>query len=326
MDTDISSIKSRLIACGYADDNEWADRYAELISANEHTERVPKYTQRHHIIPVSYYKSRHLEVDNSTSNLVNLSFKDHMKAHLFLSGCTKGQERYKNLYSVFQMSHFDSVGFIEIQNYDYYQKLYVDAIHAAPSHRKGTKVSESTHAKMRKASKLRVELNGSATRGTIWVTDGCVDKMIKPSDLDNFISKGYRKGRSFRHSAEVKKRIGQHSRERVITDEFRERMREVGRLSSIARDPESYKKQGRVMHEYYKTHPCPFKGRSHTPEAIEKNKQSHIGRKYIHKDGVEKSVRPAEVEQYLSQGWKLGHAAWRGNQYTKLTSKEEECK
>jgi len=306
---DADRLKLQLIASGYAEDNEWLNRYVELIFNNRHTSRTPKLTHKHHIFPVSYYRYRHLPVDNSSDNLVNLSFKDHMKAHLFLSGCTKGQERYKNLYSVFQMSHFDVECYIEIQNYDYYQELYVDAINAAPNHRKGTKVSSSTHERMCKAAKLRAAVYGSATEGTIWVTDGHFDKMISPADLDEYIAQGYSRGRSFRHSNSAKQRIGQHSHERIVTDKFRERMREIGKESNMNRDPESYKRQGRALSEYYKSHRNPFAGCTHTLESNERNRQAHLGRKHIHKCEIGKVVFPEELDQYLSDGWELGRAA-----------------
>lgn len=184
-----SLLKFKMLATNHVVDNNYLDQYIELIVAHMHDPKVIKHTQSHHIIPVSYYTSRHLEIDNSTDNRVNLSYKNHMLAHLYLSGCTQGRDRYKNLYAVFQLSHFDREGYLDIQNYDKYQQLYEDAINAAPNHRKGTKCSEETKEKMRVASKLRAErAGGSCTKGTVWVSNSKEEKMISPDDLQTYLS------------------------------------------------------------------------------------------------------------------------------------------
>lgn len=82
-------------------------------------------------------------------------------------------------------------------------------------------------------------------------------------------------------------------------------MREIGRLSNIGRDPESYKKQGRLMHEYYKTHTPWWTGKTHTQEAKEKNRLAHLGRVRVCKDNIVKNVPPDEVDSYLSDGWQI---------------------
>ena len=298
--------KEQMLETKYVIDNDYLDKYVELINLHLDSPKVPRKTHAHHIIPVSYFTSRHIEVNNSSSNLVNLFYKDHMLAHLYLSGCTQGRDRYKNLYSVFQLSHFDKEGYLDIQNYERYQQLYEEAIDAAPNHRKGTKCSDETRARMRAASKLRVQQHGGAyNKDTTWVNDANVEKMITSEELDSYLNNGFSLGRIYRHDSEVLARISEAGRRRIITDEFREKMRIVGKLSNVNRDPESYKKQGRSLHEYYETHRNPFKGKHHTPESIEKNRLAHLGRVRIAKEGSFKNVRPEDVDKYLSNGWKV---------------------
>lgn len=45
---------------------------------------------------------------------------------------------------------------------------------------------------------------------------------------------------------------------------------------------------------------------SQIAEMNRKNSQSHIGRRSIHKDNVEKCVLPTELEEYLLNGWIIG--------------------
>ena len=42
------------------------------------------YCEKHHIIPVSWYKSNKFEPDNSDYNTVNLTFQEHVLVHVFL--------------------------------------------------------------------------------------------------------------------------------------------------------------------------------------------------------------------------------------------------
>ena len=301
--------KSQLLETKYVVDNEYLDKYVSLINLHRSDPKVVRKTHTHHIIPVSYYTSNKLDVNNSKSNLVNLTYKDHMLAHLYLSGCTQGRNRYKNLYSLFQLSHFDKEGYLDIQNYDRYQQLYEEAISAAPNHRKGTKCSAETKAKMSIASKLKVEKNGGAyNKGSVWVTDGNIDKMIPADELESYLNRSYALGRTYRHNSETIAKISESGKHRVITDEFRQKMRELGRLSNIGRDPESYKKQGRFMHEYYKSHDNPFKGKHHSAESNEKNRLAHLGRIKIVKDNVVKAIFPSDLDAYVATGWVLKKA------------------
>ncbi len=301
-----SELKEKLLSSGYVVDNEWLDKYVELIASHINDAKVMYQTHSHHILPVSYFTSSGLEVDDSRSNRVNLSYKNHMIAHLYLSGCTTGQNRYKNLYSLLMMSHFDEEGYLDITNYDKYEYLYSSAISAAPNHRKGTKCSEETRARMSIASKRKVEEHGSSyNKGSLWIHKGDDEKMIFECDLIDYLQQGYEKGRAYRHDAETLAKISEAGRHKVITDEFREKMREIGRLSSLNRDPESYRRMGEAVREYYKTHVNPFKGKHHTEESLRKNKEAHLGRKKICKEGVIKVVRPQDIDSYLSEGWVL---------------------
>ena len=65
----------------------------------------------------------------------------------------------------------------------------------------------------------------SPSRGRIWVNNGEEDRMIYPQDLFLYEDEGYVLGRKYKHSEETKKRIGEYGRTRIITDEFREKMR-----------------------------------------------------------------------------------------------------
>lgn len=86
------NLKQLLIEIKLCVDNEWLDKYCELISNNYDTEYIKFKTQIHHIIPRYYYKSINESVNNDSDNLVNLFHKDHVLAHYYLSLCSVSEE------------------------------------------------------------------------------------------------------------------------------------------------------------------------------------------------------------------------------------------
>lgn len=80
--------KEKLVNIGLVNDNEWLDKYIDILVKNEKTKKLVNYTQRHHIIPKYYFKYNGLEVDNSINNVVNLSIEEHVLAHYYLCMCS----------------------------------------------------------------------------------------------------------------------------------------------------------------------------------------------------------------------------------------------
>lgn len=83
-------------------DNDYLLKYIDLIISNQLVEKT-KYTQCHHIIPRHWFKLHDLPIDNSQDNLINLSLRDHVLAHYYLTFCTINQCKIKNVQSVFMM-------------------------------------------------------------------------------------------------------------------------------------------------------------------------------------------------------------------------------
>lgn len=104
---DLTKVKARLIELGYID-NEWLDKYLEVIEANLETKANRANTQAHHAIPVNAYWTSN-EPYNRTEALklarrdpinfvVNLLYKDHLIIHSYLTLCTnldEAQIRYE---------------------------------------------------------------------------------------------------------------------------------------------------------------------------------------------------------------------------------------
>lgn len=97
MKKDLTKVKTRLIELGYID-NEWLDKYLELIEANLETKKSKKSTQAHHAIPVNSYwtsdepynrkEALKLAREDKVNFVVNLLYKDHLIIHSYLTLCT----------------------------------------------------------------------------------------------------------------------------------------------------------------------------------------------------------------------------------------------
>lgn len=77
-------MKQQLLATTIFKDCVYLDKYIELIHNNISRSAEVGRTQRHHIIPVCYYKQFNLDVNNNETNLVNLLLADHLRAHCYL--------------------------------------------------------------------------------------------------------------------------------------------------------------------------------------------------------------------------------------------------
>ena len=90
------SLKDKLLAYEGFVDNEYLDKYIQLVERNKRTTRRAGNTNSHHIIPRSWYRLHGGEVDNTLTNLVILTYRDHTLAHYYLCLCTNGELQYAN--------------------------------------------------------------------------------------------------------------------------------------------------------------------------------------------------------------------------------------
>ena len=83
----MQKIKTALLATEQFLDNEYLEKYVNLIYNNLHTKKETAKTQQHHILPRCYFKLVNKPCDNTKKNLVHLFYADHVKAHHYLSMC-----------------------------------------------------------------------------------------------------------------------------------------------------------------------------------------------------------------------------------------------
>ena len=102
-------LKVKLISTGCILDNNYLNMYVDLVFNNLGQEKIKFETERHHIIPKSYFKQIGLQdksIIDSEDNIVNLSYKNHILAHYYLYKCALDEVfKANNLISVVNMTH-----------------------------------------------------------------------------------------------------------------------------------------------------------------------------------------------------------------------------
>lgn len=100
-------------------DNKYTKIYFALIK-NRQNEKIIKeecYCETHHIIPKS------LGGDNTITNLVNLSPREHFIAHLLLTKMTAGEENIKMNWALHRMA-FSGIQYFGSRDYEWFRKRH----------------------------------------------------------------------------------------------------------------------------------------------------------------------------------------------------------
>lgn len=96
------TLKETLLNTGYFLNNEWLDAYCELVKTKGVTKSVS--TEKHHILQKAYFKLiMNTNGKDAKTNLVHLSFADHVRAHWFLYKCTQKELKLSNEVAVRRM-------------------------------------------------------------------------------------------------------------------------------------------------------------------------------------------------------------------------------
>lgn len=237
-------IKDKLLSTKLFINNQYLDLYVELIKNNLFRKKQKFITQRHHIIPVSFFKIYNIKGKDSKENLVNLLYKDHILAHYYLALCLKESElRYKMIYAInfiLGRAKQNKLDMEDLRNFvlnlDKYQKMYEESKKFLADKIKGTTrvTSAETKKKIGKANSGRIYINKDGivktissdelenylldnwkkgnpnsqkrkqTTGYIIVHLGDVQKYIPPNEIEQYLDEGWERGRSKKHKEAVK--------------------------------------------------------------------------------------------------------------------------
>jgi len=158
-------IKTFFIENNLCEDNEYLDKYISLIEDNLNTKPIKNKTQVHHILPRAAFKSLNESADESDDNKINLSFKDHVLAHYYLSLCGKGKFRYSNEYALLGMSHRQIIDNSFLDELDKLDLIYQEIQKHNSEYHKNKRYSKETIKK--RADKIRGHIVTEITRKKI---------------------------------------------------------------------------------------------------------------------------------------------------------------
>lgn len=167
-------MKEKLLGLGVFVDNKYLDLYCSLIDSNLQTKKETAKTQSHHIIPKCYFKSVGRPCDNTKTNLVNLLYVDHARAHFYLSLCLSdkllaGQNALVLKYILNQVQQKKYTSIEELLATDELQRYY--------------EIRKSYLNSDEYRQKKRAQAKNQFKDGYIWITDGQVNHTVS-SKLD----------------------------------------------------------------------------------------------------------------------------------------------
>lgn len=238
--------KQKLLDLNIFYDNEYLDKYVELVNANLKTPKEQFRTAQHHIIPKAYFKKLNQPIDNSEENLVNLLHKDHALAHYYIALATK--DPYFLFSSMSALQHI--MGFNKkmkqedisdfISHLDKYQELVEQKNKYHSEHTKGLLAGDNNPAKRPEVrEKIRLSKLGNTNnlgkkihdetwsknqseklKGRIVITKNNVNKRVYEKDLQNYLDQGWiigskLKGRTISEEQKIQNGLAHKGRIRI---------------------------------------------------------------------------------------------------------------
>lgn len=284
-------IKSKLLELDLVEDNEYLDKYVELINNSTVTKQKYK-THTHHIIPRFYYTDNNLDVDNSTNNIVELYVKDHLLAHYYLFKCGKGTFKSKNISCL--SFFFDKVYLFTEEDFIYacddYQTIYEEFIReqakVCSERFSGTK--QSFEVIQNRVNKNKGKKRSDETKAKMSAWQKGKPKSEKAKQNMKTAQRKYFDNETEEHKAS---RISKYKK--TCSQRTAEQKALIGLKHSIAT-------KGRVVSEQErKNRSIALTGKQKTPEHIINNARSHSKYIYVIND-IEFLSRKEAVDFILS--------------------------
>lgn len=123
----------------------------------------PESGHKHHIVPKCWFRMNNLPIDNSKSNLVLLSYEDHIKVHKLAYLCTTGKMKRNMAYAYHRLTGGElvSIDALKGKNCAVYGRRHTieekenlsRKMKGRPSPNKGKHPSEETRRKISEANK-----------------------------------------------------------------------------------------------------------------------------------------------------------------------------
>lgn len=112
----------------YFIDNEYLVKYCQLVERNKRTP-IRHNTNKHHIVPKSWFKLNNEPINNELTNFVNLPYREHTLAHYYLCLCTLDPFKYANELALICLESRKKLSYVDKQllhNLPLYNNIYED--------------------------------------------------------------------------------------------------------------------------------------------------------------------------------------------------------
>lgn len=334
-------LKEKLLQYNLVNDNEYVDKYVELIEKNIDNKSQKFLTHRHHIIPKYYFKYNNLDCDNTKDNIVNLKYSDHILAHFYLFKCSTelyykfcNSEAILRLIGTIPENEIDIIKkSIDLDYVEYQRRLLFS------EQLKGHFTSEQVKHKISQSNKLTKAHNKYK-----YIHKDDIETCVPEYLLNDYLSDGWelgfkRKMTAWNKGAKTKEEtrllqskaklgkvhIYKDNNDKLVDesllDNYLSNGWELGRCQSTA-DAISKGSLGKAG---------TFKDKHHTADAKEAIGKANSGGKYINKNGEVKHVKLEDLDAYLNDGWKIGNCnntkgsfKWMTNGMTALQVKTKD--
>ena len=279
----MENVKSILLSTKFFIDNEYIDKYIELINDSRNQPHIKFETAKHHIVPRFIFKYTKKPIDNSKNNLVNLYHWQHLLAHYYLAKSCASEDALQAsrcalifIYGKYDFEFISESLFIdnqkEIQEYVIEsRKIQAEAPHKAYR-------NKSVDEKSKISEKRRASLSSLVT-----INKDDVELRVHKEDLEMYLNQGYVKGRALR----CKKSI---SKSRLGTAPWNKGLKNPVEIKEETRKYLSEKSLGHSVSQ----------------ETRLKISRKNSGKIYVSKENVSKTIYPEELPSYLQEGWEVG--------------------
>ena len=296
-------LKEKLLRTGIFYDCPELDDYISLVSTNMSREPETAKTQKHHIIPVCYYKQQNINVDNTQDNLVNLLMSDHLRAHCYLLLCSNDKLFKANMFYAIcfitgnNISTDEDVVKLLSEDLSIYQKAYEEGRLAAyDTNPMFNEEHKQAHDDKMRSEDVRLRIAASTKQRII---DGKLfneehrKNLSESSKIRCYVSKG----------DQVK---------RVLKTDAQKYVDEGWYCPYIVGYKNSYKSAKNK--KYYNTN----------ADALFKRGDKIV---WVHNENQKKQIPEGLLEQYLSEGWVRGSGMKMTEEHKlKLYSEESRAK
>lgn len=302
-------LKNYLLDLDVFVDNEYLDKYVEIIFNNLNTKKELFKTEKHHFIPVCYYKNKYnlktrdesLPYANSDENnfLINLTHSEHLKSHIYLSFCFNNIRLiHQSMCTVIRMIYGlkrDNINTnITIDNFEDFLNdtnllSEYDSIKQIIAYNNSERMKDNTLGCKKMTDENKKKLLQSNCGGKYINKNGVVkhlrqDEMI---NLSTYLDDGWKLGNpNAAHKTSKKGTI--HITNGIINkyvyaDEFENKYKKLGFYRGFYISKESNNHRIKTMSERMKN------------------------KIHVYKDDVQKRIEQSELENYLNNGWKRGY-------------------